>query len=121
MDESQYNSIFPDMPRERSAVDTDGNFNALWLLGFESLFQALQVNFKNEGIMFPVLSEDNIASIEASYAVYIGVELPFEVPDISGQTVFDSTNRVSKQFVITYDSNDPPNVLTAQWRTLQYV
>ena len=71
--------------------------------------------------MFPPLSEVNINSIEEIYAEFIGYPLPFEIPDISGQTVFDLTNRVSKQFVITYDSDDPPNVATAQWRTLQYV
>lgn len=121
MDEQQYNSIFPDLPRDPEFIDENGSINPLWALGLESLFQALQVNFKNEGIMFPILSEDNINSIQAIYTPYIGMPLPFEIPDISGQTVFDSTNRVSKQFVITYDSGSTPNVLTAQWRTLQYV
>lgn len=121
MDDQQYNSIFPDFPRDPNFITENGEINPLWALGLESLFQALQVNFKNEGIIFPGLSEDNIDSIQSIYTPYIGAPLPFEIPDISGQTVFDTTNRVSKQFVITYDSSSPPNVLTAQWRTLQYV
>ena len=114
-------SIFPDLPREVPVINKDGDFSPLWSLGLSSLFQALQENFKNEGIIFPRLSAQNIANIQAIYAPYIGSPLPQNVPDISGQTVFDTTNRVSKQFVITYDASNPPNVLTAVWRTLQYV
>lgn len=121
MDDRQYNSLFPDMPREDTFVNETGQISPLWALGLESLFQALQVNFKNEGILFPSLAQADIDTISAIYAPYIGFPLPFEVPDISGQTVFDSTNKVSKQFVITYDVASPPNVVTAQWRTLQYI
>lgn len=121
MDNQEYNSLFPSMPREDKIVDENGNFSEFWLLGMEALFQALQANFKNEGIVFPGLSAANIATIESIYSVYIGFPLPNEVLDISGQTVFDLDNRVSRQFVITYDSAEPPNVVTAQWRTLQYV
>ena len=114
-------SLFPDMPRENPAVDKDGNLMALWELGLSSLFQALQENFKNEGILFPRLSAANIAKIQAIYTPLIGSPLPQSTPDISGQTVFDTTNRVSKQFVITYDGSTPPNIATASWRTLAYV
>ena len=117
----QLQSIFPDMPREQPAVDEQGNFTALWDLGLSSLFQALQVNFKNEGIVFPPLSATNITNIQDIYAPYIGVPLPNGIPYISGQTVFDITKRVSKQFVITYDSSTPPNILTAAWRTFAFV
>lgn len=111
-------SIFPDLPREVPAVNAEGNFNYLWSLGFSSLFQALQVNFKNEGIMFPPLDATEIAQIEGLYTPFIGSPLPDNLPDISGQTVFDSTNRVSKQFVITYSGS---NIATAQWRTFAFV
>ncbi len=114
-------SIFPDLPREVPAVDKDGNFSYLWSLGFSSLFQALQVNFKNEGILFPRLSSTEIAQIQSLYAPYIGLPLPDNLPDISGQTIFDYTNKVSKQFVITYDGSIPPNILTAQWRQFVYL
>lgn len=114
-------SIFPDLPRDYPVVDKEGNFSPLWDLGLSSLFQALQANFKNEGIIFPNLNAANIADIQSRYTPYIGSPLPNNLPDISGQTVFDSTNRVSKQFVITYDGSTPPNIVTAAWRTFAYV
>lgn len=114
-------SIFPDLPRESPAIDKEGNFSQLWSLGLSSLFQALQKNFKNEGIIFPNLNATDIADIQALYTPFIGVPLPNNLPDISGQTVFDSTNRVSKQFVITYDGATPPNIVTAQWRQFVYL
>ncbi|MGA0832104.1 MAG: hypothetical protein ACO3P4_04740 [Polynucleobacter sp.] len=118
---ANFQSIFPDLPREVPVIDKDGNFSPLWSLGLSALFQALQENYKNEGILFPRLSAQNIADIQAIYTPYIGSPLPQNIPDISGQTVFDTTNRVSKQFVITYDGSTPPNIVTATWRTLQYV
>jgi hypothetical protein len=119
-------SIFPDLPRESPAVDKDGNFTMLWSLALSQLFQALQANFKNEGILFPPLTATQIATIQAIYAPYIGQPLPQNsmqqfIPDISGQTVFDSTNRVPKIFVITYDGSTPPNIVTASWMTFTLV
>jgi hypothetical protein len=114
-------SIFPDLPREIPAMDKNGNFSPLWSLGLSALFQALQKNFKNEGILFPPLNATDIANIQVLYTPYIGLPLPTGLPDISGQTVFDSTNRVSKQFVITYDGATPPNIVTAQWRQFVYL
>jgi len=117
----QFQALFPDLPRETPVINKDGDFSALWSLGFSSLFQALQENFSNEGILFPRLSATNIANIQAIYVPYIGFPLPQGIPDISGKTVFDTTNRVSKQFVITYDSSNPPNILAAQWNILSYL
>lgn len=114
-------SIFPDLPREVPVINKDGDFSPLWSLGLSSLFQALQTNFKNEGIVFPNLSAANIADIQSLYTPYIGFPLPNNLPDISGQTVFDITNRVSKQFVITYDGATPPNIVTATWRQFVYL
>lgn len=114
-------SIFPDLPREIPAIDKTGNFSPLWSLGFSALFQALQKNFKNEGVVFPNINATDIADIQALYTPYIGSPLPSTLPDISGQTVFDTTNRVSKQFVITYDGATPPNIVTAQWREFVYL
>lgn len=114
-------SIFPDLPRETPVINQEGEFSPLWSLGLSSLFQALQANFKNEGIIFPNLSATNITSIQSLYTSYIGSPLPSNLPDISGQTVFDTTNRVSKQFVITYDGSTPPNIVTAQWREFVYL
>lgn len=114
-------SIFPDLPREVPVINKDGDFSPLWSLGISSLFQALQTNYKNEGIIFPNLSASNIADIQSLYTPYIGSPLPNNLPDISGQTVFDTTNRVSKQFVITYDGATPPNIVTAQWRQFVYL
>lgn len=114
-------SIFPDLPREVPVLNKEGDFSPLWSLGLSSLFQALQTNFKNEGIIFPNLSASNIADIQSLYTPYIGLPLPNTLPDISGQTIFDVTNRVSKQFVITYDGATPPNIVTAQWRQFVYL
>ena len=119
--ESKLQSIFPDLPREVPVINKDGDFSPLWSLGLSALFQALQENYKNEGILFPRLSAANIANIQAIYTPLIGYPLPQNIPDISGQTVFDTTNRVSKQFVITYDSATPPNILTATWRQFVYL
>lgn len=110
-------SIFPDLPRGSPAIDKSGDFTSHWSLGLSALFQALQQNFKNEGILFPLLSEDDINTIESIYFPLIGSPLPQNIPDISGQTVFDSTNRVPKQFIITYDGSTPPNIVTAAWKT----
>ena len=118
---TKFQSIFPDLPRESPVIDKNGDFSSIWSLGISALFQALQENFKNEGILFPRLSDANIANIEAIYAPLIGGPLPQNIPDISGQTVFDRTNGVSKQFVITYDGATPPNILTAVWKTFAYV
>lgn len=113
----QPTAIFPDLPRETPAVTKDGDFSTLWSLGFASLFQALQKNFKNEGILVPALSAADIANIQALYTPLIGSPLPQNVPDISGQMVFDTTNRVPKMFIITYDGATPPNIVTATWKT----
>ena len=129
--EKQPSSIFPDYPRESPTVDKDGNLLPIWELGLSSLFQALQENFKNEGILFPQLTAAELSTIQAIYAPYIGFPLPqnetpnrsqLVIPDISGQAVFDSTNRVPKMFIITYDGATPPNIVTARWMsfTLTY-
>lgn len=111
----QPQSIFPDLPRESPAVDREGNFNSLWELGLSALFQALQQNFKNEGIVFPPLDATDMATIQAIYTPLIGSPLPQNIPDISGQTIFNSTLRSPYQFIITYDASTPPNISTAQW------
>lgn len=110
-------SIFPDYPRSSPAVNKDGNFSTQWDWAFNQIFQGLQVNFKNEGILFPALSATDISTIQGLYTPYIGSPLPQNLPDISGQSVFDSTNRVPKVFIITYDGATPPNILTAAWKT----
>lgn len=114
------NSIFPDLPREVPAVNKDGNFNSLWSLGFSSLFQALQKNFKNEGILFPPLTSSQattIASLYTQYHMPMNVPLPAGVPDISGQTIYNTTISMPQIFIISYDGATPPNVKGAKWWT----
>lgn len=109
------NSIFPDLPRETPAVDKEGNFSFLWSLGMASLFQALQKNFKNEGIMFPPLTDTQMTSIQNLYASFVGGSYQTmlqSLPDISGQTVFDSTTSIPNQFVIAKQSD---TVILANW------
>lgn len=111
-------AIFPDLPREIPAIDKDGNFTSLWSLGLSSLFQALQQNFKNEGIVFPPLSAANMTTIQNLYTAYIGgtyQALTKALPDISGQTVFDSTTYITNQFVIAKDNSTDPLVTLAEW------
>jgi hypothetical protein len=118
IDNQQYNTLFPSVPRDRPATDENGDFTALWELFFGEMAQALQTNFKNEGIVFPSLVATDLATIQSLYAPFIGQPyntLVTYVPDISGQTVFDTTNRVPKQFIIKYDSSPSQIVLTAQW------
>ncbi len=116
MAQSKPQSIFPDLPRETPAIDEENNFSPLWSLGLSSLFQALQRNFKNEGIVIPSLTNTEMTTIQNLYAGYIGDtynELTFVLPDISGQTVFDSTNKFTNQFVI--DQDGMGTVTLAEW------
>ena len=120
MANQQQNSLFPSVPRENPAIANDGHFTPLWELFFGDLAQSLQNNFKNEGIVFPPLSAVDIATIQSLYTSYIGgtyQNLILYLPDISGQTVFDTTNRVPKQFIINYDTSTPPLVTSARWWT----
>lgn len=115
---TQKQSIFPDVPREYPSIDQDGNFTPMWFLGFGALFQALQDNFNNEGILFPSLIASDMAIIQSIYAFYIGLEynlLTQNLRDISGQTVFDSTTKITNQFVISQDFASPSLVTLAQW------
>src|SRR5690242_15054275 len=95
-------SIFPDFPRENPTVDTDGNLTQFWSLSLSSLYQALQKNFSNEGLRFPPLNSTDMATIAALYAPYINMPLPQDdpsngtqntLPDISGASVFNTTDR----------------------------
>lgn len=118
----QMQSIFPDIPRESPEVDKDGNLTPLWSLGFGALFQALQENFKSEGILFPPLAENNVAYIQSLYAQYIGGSydaLTQNLPDISGQTVYNLTTKTTNQFVINQDNNGI--VTLAQWVPLSVI
>lgn len=113
--DTRLQALFPDLPREVPVLDDSGDFSPLWSLGFSSLFQALQENYKNEGILLPRLSSEQMGLIQQIYQPYIGTNLPNNIQDISGQTAFDVTNRLTKQFIITYDESNPPNILFADW------
>jgi len=109
-------AIFPDYPRVSPVVDKEGNFVPLMDLGIGLLFQALQTNFKNEGIVFPALTAAQMTTIQDLYTSYIGGSynnLTLNLPDISGQTVYDATTQISNQFIIAQDNFS--NVTLAQW------
>lgn len=110
-------AIFPDFPRDKKIAKENGEISDSWSLSLNNVYQSLQKNFSNEGIVFPPLSSTDIATIQAIYTPLIGNPLPQNTPDISGKSVFDSTNRVPKQFIITYDGSTPPNIVTAAWKT----
>jgi len=123
---AKQSAIFPDLPRDDQIVEEDGNGTSAWKLYFEQTTVALQANYSPEGLLLPPLSAADIATIQAIYTPYIGKPLPQNdttngtqkfIPDISGAMVFDSTNRVPKVFIITYDGSTPPNILTAAWKT----
>lgn len=107
-------SIFPDLPREIPAITKEGNFVQLWSLALSQLFQALQTNFSNEGIIFPALNATQVATIAAIYTPLIGSPLPQNIPDISGKTIFNTTIRLPQQFIISYTGS---NISSARWWT----
>lgn len=114
--EQKAQSIFPDVPRQIPVVDKTGDFASLWSLFFSSVSQALQRNFKNEGIVFPPLTAAQMASIQSLYTSYVGGSynaLTTNLPDISGQTVYDSTTQISNQFIVAQDNVG--NVTLAEW------
>lgn len=117
----QPQSIFPDVPRESPAVNENGDFSQLWELSFGQLFQALQTNFKNEGILIPTLTATQIAQIQAIYNPgLIGLALPQPIPDITGQMVFNITTSMPQIFIITYNApigTAAPTIATARWWT----
>lgn len=110
-------SLFPDYPRSEQIAEKDGYVTNDFHLWFSLMNQALQSNFSNEGFRFPPLNAAQIAEIQAIYTPLIGGPLPMGIPDISGSNIFDSTNRVPRVFIITYDNATPPNILTATWKT----
>lgn len=109
--------IFPDLPRESPAVTEEGDFTHIWNLGFNQLFQALQTNFRNEGILFPSLTSTQAAQITAIYTPLIGNPLPPGTPNISGQTMYNTTILAPQIFIISFDGATPPNITGARWWT----
>lgn len=113
-------ALFPDLPRDNTVADKSGELTSTWQLFFQQNTLSLQSNYKSEGILFPPLTAAQIATIQGFYTSYIGQTyqtLLQNLPDISGQTVFDTTNRVPKQFIIVFDSSMPPLVTAASWKT----
>lgn len=118
-------TIFPDLPRQAKVLDPDGTWSQIHQSFFDQVVNQLQQHFKNEGFLFPPLTASDLATILAPYTALTGQPLPQNqpgnaqqfLPDLSGQMVFDSTNRVPKMFIITYDGATPPNIVTVAWKT----
>ena len=113
-------AIFPDLPRETPVLDEEGDFMPLWSLGFASLFQALQHNYKSEGILIPKLTSAQATTIANLYTQYFTptpIPLPAGVPDISGQMIYNTTIAAPQIFIINFDGSTPPNVTAARWWT----
>lgn len=108
-------SLFSHMPRTKRIADKNGDLSEHWYLSIMNLYQTLQTNFRSTGYLFPSVESMNIDSIYAKYQQYVSKLLPTNVEDISGLTLFDSTNRVPKIFIITYNSDN--TVLKADWYT----
>lgn len=81
-------SIFPDCPRDPQILDMKtGSINPVWQLFFQQLSQALQTNYKNEGVVLPPLSNDQILGLgDAEQAV--------------GNIFYDKTNKLFKGIVL---------------------
>jgi hypothetical protein len=110
-------AIFPDLPRETPTIDKDGHLSPLWSLGFASLFQALQKNFRNTGILFPSITTDEANEVVAIYSPYIGSPLPPGLDNVSGQTAFNTTLSLPQIFIIAFDTRTPPNITGVKWWT----
>lgn len=113
-------AIFPDFPREVPVIGDDGDFAPLWSLGLSSLFQALQDNYKSEGILLPRLTTAQATSIANNYTKYFTptpVPLPPGIQDISGQIIYNTTLAIPQVFIINFDGAIPPNVTGARWWT----
>ena len=115
--------IFPDIPRGFKSVDANGQFTPVWHLGFSSLFQALQRNFTNEGLLIPSLKTTDLDAIQALYTPYVLAKLPSNLPNISGKMAYDSTLSVPKMFIIVFATPDDPSsvVNSASWKTFTLV
>lgn len=109
-------ALFPDYPRETDVLTQDNKLSVRWSLALSNVFQGLQKNFTPEGWKTPPLPIDEITSIEQKYQPFIGKVLPQNLPDISGQMLYDKNNHVPKIFVIVIDPNT--NLVTsAGWKT----
>lgn len=122
----QPTALFPDCPRQGKLIDEKGFPTVPWQYFFDQQTNALQQNLKNEGFKLPPLTTAQQAAITALYTQYIGSPLPQNetgnvsgifLQDISGQVIFDSSARVPKIFIITYDGAMPPNIISARWWT----
>lgn len=109
--------IFPDLPRESPAVTKEGDFTHIWSLSFNQLYQTLQSHYKNEGILFPPLTSAQAQLVTDAYAPLIGNPLPPGTPDISGQTIYNSTISKPQIFILSYDGATPPNITGVKWWT----
>jgi hypothetical protein len=68
--------------------------------------------------VIPPLTPSQQSVIQNLYSSYIGGEyssLTKNLPDISGQTIFDNVNYLTKQFIIAQDNGSPSLVILAQW------
>jgi hypothetical protein len=117
--DAQPSSVFPDLPRTQQISIKDGILHPDWSLGLAALFQICQKQFSNEGYQFPRLTPIEQAAIQSIYQPYIvGVlPLPIDVPDISSAMIYDPVNFVPKMFIITFNTDPEPKVLTASWKT----
>jgi hypothetical protein len=95
----------------------------MWFNYFSFFIQSLQGFLTQAGIYLPQVPETalegqiSLSSITAPYTAIIGQPLG-DLPDISGLTLFDSTNRLPKIFIITFSGN---NVASAIFKTFVLV
>ena len=64
----QQSPIFSDLPRG-PLVNKDGTINPIWALFFSSISQALQINFKQEGLVIPKQPASNISLLTGDASI----------------------------------------------------
>jgi hypothetical protein len=79
-------AIFPDLPRDKKVIDSKGELNPEWELYFQQLTQALQTNYKPEGIVVPPQLASNIALLGNTSGSI-------------GNIIYDSTNNEFKGII----------------------
>lgn len=100
-------AIFPDLPRQTPVTAEDGTMHSLWVLYFDQLTNALQTNFKPEGIAVPQQTAANISNLTSS-----GGDANIKTGS-DANIIYDSTNNAINARI--------KNTTTSAWSWVQLV
>ncbi len=89
-------TVFPDLPRHSTLVDSGGALTHEWSLYFEQLNTALQNNYQREGVKIPSQTSADLTTIETQANLNgTGIHI--------GNIIYDSTTKKFKGFVLATD------------------